>query len=175
MNIPIRIASIALLACLGLTATPAAAQRATRFAGIVPDPYLKKWTAGMWQVWALSNGECLELLQSPEMTPFKFWGFRQSPGSRIDLIFSSIDSPRPRTVQMSFNDGGLFDYDARVEQFSDWQAYVISVQGNALSIFPGTMVIHAYVDGQKIFWDVTHGMRDGEKGMRKCLEWQAGR
>lgn len=175
MKILIRIASFAFVACLGLTASPAMAQRPKDFAGIVPASYLKKWTASTWQVWALPDGKCLELLQTPEFTPFKFLGFRQSPGSRIDMIFGSFDSPRPRTVQMSFNNGGLFDYDAEVEQFADWRAYVISVQGNALSVFPNTMVFHAYVNGEKIFWEVTHTMRDGEKAMRNCLEWQAAR
>lgn len=170
-----RIAGLAPLLCLGLTATPAAAQRQKVFAGIVPDPYLKKWSANLWQAWALPNGQCLELSQYPEETPFHFWGFRQSPGSRIDIIMGHIENPRRGTIQMSFNDGGKFDYAARVEQFVDWNAYVISVQGNALSIFHEDTFIDAYVNGEKVFWGVTHSMRNGEKVMKKCLDFQANR
>ena len=168
-----QIASLALLLSLGLTATPAAAQRQKVFSGIVPASFQKKWSANLWVVWALPNGQCLELAQYPEETPFHFWGFRQSPGSRIDIIMGAIENPRRGTIQMSFNDGGQFDYVARVEQFSDWSAYVISVQGNALSIFHDDTFIDAYVDGEKVFWGVTHSLRNGEKVMRKCLDFQA--
>jgi hypothetical protein len=168
-----RLASLALLLCLA--ATPAAAQRQKVFSGIVPATFLKKWSANLWVVWALPNGQCLELAQNPEETPFRFWGFRQSPGSRIDLIMGHIENPRRGTIQMSFNDGGLFDYTARVEQFVDWQAYVISIQGNALSIFHDDTFIDAYADGEKVFWGVTHSLRNGEKAMQKCLDFQAGR
>lgn len=168
-----RAAGLALLLGLGLVATPAAAQRQKVFSGIVPASFLKKWSANLWVVWALPNGQCLELAQNPEETPFRFWGFRQSPGSRIDLIMGSIENPRRGTIQMSFNDGGQFDYVARVERFVDWNAYVISVQGNALSIFHDDTFIDAYADGEKVFWGVTHSLRNGEKVMQKCLDFQA--
>lgn len=168
-------ACLTAMVALALAPSPAAAQRHKVFAGIVPDPYLKKWSANLWQVWALPTGQCLELAQYPEETPFHFWGFRQSPGSRVDLIMGSIASPRRGKIQMSFNDGGLFDYVARVEHEGEWPAYVISLQPDALSIFHDDTFIDAYVDGEKVFWGVTHTMRNGEKVMKKCLDWQASR
>jgi hypothetical protein len=174
-----RIAGLAVVLALGaaatLAATPAAAQRQKVFSGIVPATFLKKWSANLWVVWALPNGQCLELAQNPEETPFRFWGFRQSPGSRIDLIMGAIENPQRGTIQMSFNDGGQFDYAARVEQFVDWNAYVISIQSNALSIFHDDTFIDAYVGDEKVFWAVTHSLRNGEKVMQKCLDFQAGR
>jgi len=126
----------------------------------------------LWQVWALPDGKCLALIQYPDEKPFRFWGFRQSPGSRVELIFGSIDAARPRTVQMSFNDGDMFNYAAGVDHFSDWDAYVISLQPDALSIFHDDTFVDAFVDENKIFYGVTHSMRNGEKAMANCLEWQ---
>lgn len=163
--------SLAAFVLAGMAAaTPAQAQKV--FAGIVPAEYSKRWSPNEWHVWALPDRTCLALSQEPEQTPFRFWGFRQSPGSRIDLIFGSIERARPRKLQMSFNDGGLFDYDAKAERFLDWDAYVISIQGNALSIFHDQTIVASYVNGQKIFWGITNSMRNVEKAMRKCLEWQ---
>jgi len=167
------ILSLAALALAGiLAATPAQAQREKVFSGIVPEHPLKAWAPNEWHVWAMPDGTCLALAQEPTDTPFHFWGFRQSPGSRIDLIFGSIDDPRPRRLQMSFNDGGKFDYDARVERFSDWDAYVISVQGNALSIFHQQTIIESFVNGERVFFGITNSMRNVEKAMGKCLAWQ---
>ena len=151
-------------------AAPAHAQKV--FSGIEPGVSEKRWSASEWRVWALPGNECLALSQTAGLEPFLFWGFRQSPGSRLNMIFGHIEDARPRTVQMSFNAGGLFDYDATVEQFSRWNAYVISIQGNALSVFRDQMVIHAYVNGEKVFGDVSNSMRNLEKTMGKCLEWQ---
>lgn len=162
--------AIATLIGIGATA-PAHAQKV--FAGIKPENALKAWAPNEWHVWAMPGGrQCLALAQEPETTPFKFWGFRQSPGSRLDMIMGSYESPRPRTLQMSFNDGGLFDYPAKVERFSDWNAYVISLQGNALSVFHDQMVFESFLGGTKIFWSVSNSMRNLEKRMTACLEWQ---
>lgn len=165
-----RITSLALALIAFAAATPAQAQKV--FSGIVPTQFSKKWNPNEWHVWALPDGSCLSLSQTPGLNPFKFWGFRQSPGSRIDLLFGSIENARPRTVQMSFNDGGLFEYSARVVHYSNWDAYAISIQGNALSVFHDQTIVHAYVNGEKIFGDVTNSMRNLEKAMGKCLEWQ---
>ncbi|MES2442591.1 MAG: hypothetical protein V4574_07150 [Pseudomonadota bacterium] len=166
-----RIVSLVIFASIGIwAAAPAHAQKV--FSGIEPAVFSKRWSVNEWRVWALPGNQCLSLSQTPGLEPFRFWGFRQSPGSRLAMIFGAIESARPRTVQMSFNDGGLFDYDAEVERFKDWDAYVISLQGNALSVFRDSMVMHSYVKGQKIFGDVSNSMRNLEKTMRKCLEWQ---
>ena len=168
-----RVVSLAASAVIAIGAVaPAQAQKV--FGGIEPAVSLKRWSVNEWRVWALPGGQCLSLSQTPGLNPFRFWGFRQSPGSRLDMIFGAIESARPRTVQMSFNDGGLFDYDAQVERFMDWDAYVISIQGNALSVFHDSMTMHAYVNGEKVFGDVSNSMRNIEKTMRKCLEWQQG-
>ena len=162
----------ALLMLAGVAAAhPALAQR-KMVTTIVPDPYLKAWAQNEWHIWAMPDGSCLVLAQEPETTPLKFWGFRQSPGSRIDIIFTSTEPLRPRTLQMSFNDGGKFDYDARVVHYAEYDAYAISVQANALSIFHDQTIIESFVRGQKIFWGVTNSMRNVEIKMRKCLEWQ---
>lgn len=171
-----RLLSLTAFTLIGLAAaTPAQAQREKVFAGIVPANYLKKWEPNEWHIWAMPDGTCLALAQEPNDTPFKFWGFRQSPGSRIDLIFGSIEHARPRTLQMSFNDGGKFDYDARVEHFVDWDAYVISIQGNALTIFHDQTIIDSYVNGTRVFGGITNSMNHVAKVMRICLDWQAKR
>lgn len=165
------IATLAIGALIGIgTTAPAQAQK--RFAGIVPEHSLKAWAPNEWHVWAMPDGQCLALAQEPETTPFKFWGFRQSPGSRLDMIMGGFDSPRPRTLKMSFNDGGLFDYPAKVERFADYDAYVISLQGHALSVFHDQMVFGAFVGSTKIFWSVSNSMRNMAKRMDTCLAWQ---
>ena len=45
-----RIAGVALAVSLLFAGSPAAAQREKVFAGIVPDPFLKKWSANLWVV-----------------------------------------------------------------------------------------------------------------------------
>jgi len=164
---------VAIFFAVGAMAAAAPAQAQEVFAGIVPASFSKRWSPNEWHVWAMPDGSCLALSQEPESTPFRFWGFRQSPGSRIDLIFGGFDNLRPRTVQMSFNDGGKFDYEARVVHYSEWDAYAISIQGNALSIFHEQTIVESFVNGQKIFFGITNSMRNVEKAMRKCLEWQA--
>lgn len=166
-------------AIFGITAmgaaSPAQAQRQKVFDGIIPTNILKAWAPNEWHVWAMPDGSCLALSQEPNDEPFKFWGFRQRPGTRIDLIFGSIAHARPRTLQMSFNDGGKFDYDARVVHYVDWDAYAISLQSNALSVFHDQTIIDSYVNGVRVFSGITNSMRNLSKAMRKCLEWQAAR
>ena len=145
------------------------------FSGIVPVKFDRKWEANEWVVWALPTGRCLAEAQYPDETPYRFWGFRQSPGSRIELFFGSIADARSQTIQMSFNDGDNFDYDAEVEHQVDWDAYVISLQSDALSVFHDDTFVDAYVGDEKVFWGVTHSMRNLEKTMAKCLAWQEGR
>jgi hypothetical protein len=155
--------------CMG-EAAPAHAQKV--FAGIAPTVYSKKWNPNEWHIYALPDGSCYAIAQDPQFAQFHFWGFRQSPGSRVDLFFGSIENARPRTVQMSFNDGGHYDYAARVVHQSDWDAYAISLQSNALSVFHDQTIVAAYVNGEKVFHGITNSMRNVEKNMRKCLEWQ---
>jgi len=170
-----RVVSLAVSAVIAMGAVaPAHAHAQKVFSGIEPAVSEKRWSANEWRVWALPGNQCLSLSQTPGLQPFLFWGFRQSPGSRLEMIFGAIESARPRTVQMSFNGGGLFDYEAKVERFSNWDAYVISLQANALSVFHDSMTMHSYVKGQKVFGDVSNSMRNLEKTMRKCLEWQQG-
>ena len=167
------VVALAIFVLIGSGAVAPARAQEDVFYRIVPASPLKAWAPNEWHVWAMPAGrQCLALAQEPEDTPFKFWGFRQSPGSRVEMIFGSIASPRPRTLQMSFNNGGRFDYPATVEQFSDWKAYVISLQPNALSIFRDQMVFESFVGGTRVFLSVSNSMRHMEKTMRKCLEWQ---
>ena len=167
-----RIACLAALLLMVPQAVASAAPRATHFVGIVPVTILHKWTGNLWQVWAEPGHECYAISQYPDETPFRFWAFRQTPGSRIDMLFGSIANARPGIVQISFNDGKNFDYRARVEHVVDWDAYVISLQPDALSIFHDDTFVDAYVDGEKVFWSVTHSMRKGEQLMAECLKWQ---
>ncbi len=153
--------------------TPAAAKEAA-FSGLVPVKFDHKWEVNEWVVWALPGGLCDAEAQYPDQTPFRFWGFRQSNGSRVDLYFGSIENARPQTVQMSFNDGENFAYAAQVEHQADWDSYVISLQPDALSVFHDDTFVDAYVDDEKVFWGVTHSMRNLEKTMAKCLTWQEG-
>jgi hypothetical protein len=166
------ILSLAIFALAGAGAV-APAQSQKVFAGIAPVSYSKAWAPNEWHVYALPDGNCFAIAQEPRDTPFKFWGFRQSPGSRVELFFGSIENARPRTVQMSFNDGGKFDYPARVVRQLDWDAYAISLQPNALSVFHNQTIVEAYVGGVRVFAGITNSMRYVEKTMRKCLEWQA--
>ena len=164
-------------AIFGMTAmgaaSPAQAQREKVFAGIRPVTYSKAWAVNEWHVYALPDGHCFAIAQEPQDTPFKFWGFRQSPGSRVELFFGGIENARPRTVQMSFNDGGKFDYPAKVVRQLDWDAYAISLQSNALSVFHDQTIVESYVGGVRVFSGITNSMRNLSKRMRKCLEWQA--
>lgn len=153
--------------------SPAAqAQREKVFSGISPVHYLKAWAPNEWHVYAMLDRSCYAIAQEPNDTPFKFWGFRQKPGSRLDLFFGSIENARPRTVQMSFNDGGKFDYEARVVRQLDWDSYSISLQENALSVFHNQTIVEAFVNGEEVFHGITNSMRNVEKTMHKCLEWQ---
>ena len=162
-----------LTAAVALTGSPAAAdQREKVFAGIEPGSFAKEWKFDDWQVWAMPDGSCLALEQDTGWETFHFWGFRQSPGSRIKLYFGSIEHARPQTVQMSFNNGGEFDYDAQVERFRDWDAYEISIQANALSVFPRQLTIVAHVNGQRVFLNVYNSMDRVRDHMAKCLAWQ---
>ncbi|MEZ0242661.1 MAG: hypothetical protein ACAH11_04755 [Sphingomonas sp.] len=167
------LARLAILSLIGIgAAAPSNAQEEV-FYRIAPEHPLKAWAPNEWHVWAMpAFDQCLALAEEPQDTPFKFWGFRQSPGSRVEMIMGSMASPRPRTLQMSFNDGGRFDYAARVERFSDWDAYVISLQPNALSVFHSSMTFEAFVGGQRIFLSVSNSMKNLEKRMTACLEWQ---
>lgn len=161
------------LAMLGavLAAAPASAGEKV-FAGIGPENFGKKWSFNDWRVWALPNGSCLALEEVPGAVPFSFWGFQQSPGSRVQVIFGSIENARPQTVQMSFNNGGKFDYHADVRRMSDWDAYVISLQPDALSILPNQLIIEADVGGAQVFLNEYNEMDRVYGKMADCLTWQ---
>ena len=159
--------------CATLTAVPASAGEKV-FAGIGPENYGKIWSFGDWHVWALPNGSCLALEEVPGAVPFSFWGFQQSPGSRVQVMFGSIENARPQTVQMSFNNGGKFDYHADVRRMSDWDAYVISLQPDALSILPNQLIIEADVGGSLVFLNENNDMGRIYDKMADCLSWQDG-
>ena len=168
------IIAIGLLA-IGLVGPASASRREAVFDGIEPAGFLKKWSFDDWQVWAMPNGSCLALEQYPDEEPFRFWGVRQSPGSRLTVYFGSIANARPQVLQMSFNSGGRFDYDASVERFRDWDAYAISLQSNALSVFPRQLMIEAYSGGSRVFLNVYNAMDRLRSNMGQCLSWQQAR
>lgn len=155
-----------------LTASASAATTRTAFGGVEPTQYGKKWSFDDWHVWALPSHECLAMESYPNETPFRLWGFRQSPGSRLQLYFGSIENAQPRTVQMSFNDGGQFDYDAEVVRIKDWDVYSISMRGNALSVFPSQLTVEASVGGERVFMNVYNAMGRVRDKMTECLAWQ---
>ena len=73
---------------------------------------------------------------------------------------------------MSFNNGGKFNYHADVRRMSDWDAYVISLQPDALSILPNQLIIEADVDGSKVFLNEYNEMNRVYDKMADCLNWQ---
>ena len=106
----------------------------TYVAGIEPA-YVKKWSFDDWNVWATTRGTCIALEQETiGYAAYHVWGFEQTPGSRVTMYFGSDENARPQTVQMSWNMGGDFDYDAQVIEFKDWKVYQISLHANALSV-----------------------------------------
>ena len=154
-----------------LAATPVSAGEQV-FAGIKPENFIKKWSFNDWHVWAMPGGTCLALEEVPGAVPFSFWGFEQSAGSRVKVMFGSIENARPQTVQMSFNNGGKFDYHADVRRMSDWDAYVISLQSDALAILPNQLIIEADVGGEQIFLNEYNEMDKVYSKMADCLSWQ---
>lgn len=166
---------IALGACFAaaaLTAIGPAGARTKVFAGVAPVQFDKKWSFDDWHVWAMPGDVCLAMESYPIEVPFRFWGFRQSPGSSLQLYFGSIENARPQTVQMSFNNGGQFDYSAEVIQIQDWDAYAIFMRGNALSVFPRQLTVEASVGGDRVFMNVYNAMGRVRDNMAECLAWQ---
>lgn len=140
-----------------------------------PENFAQKWDKGPWRVWALSGHTCLSFYQESRTSQNAFWGFRQSPGSRVDFIVGGPDVVRQGTVETDLNDGGRFRQNASVEDFGGYDSYVISFEADALSIFHDTMSFDVFVDGTQVAYGlVSHEMRDLEKVMAKCLAWQDG-
>ena len=141
----------------------------TYVAGVEPA-YKKKWSFDDWHVWATEYGSCMALEQDTlGYATYHVWGFEQSPGSRMTMYFGAIENARPRTVQMSWNNGGDFDYEADVKHLRDWDAYEISLQANALSVFPRQLNVAAKVDGKVVFINVYNSMDRLRKNMAECL------
>lgn len=167
---------IVLLASLTLSANPAAAGNAKGddyVAGVVPATFKKEWKFDDWNVWATEYGTCMALEQDTlGYAAYHVWGFEQSPGSRLTMYFGSIENAQPQTVQLSWNNGGDFDYDAQVKHLRDWDAYEISLQANALSVFPRQLTVVAHVNGERVFLNVYNSMDRLRKAMTECLAWQ---
>lgn len=165
-----RVVSLALaLSAFGVS-TPARAQET--FTGVKPASYLKEWRENEWWVWAMPGETCLSLAQDPGFTPIRFWGFSQSPGSRLSLVFGTIENARPQTLQMQFNGGGHFDYPAQVVRVAGEDAYVISFKPNSLSAFHAQTIIEASANGAVVFYGISNNTRSMQKMMGKCAEWQ---
>lgn len=141
---------------------------------IKPESFQQKWDKGPWRAWALSGGTCLSIYQESRTGQDVFWGFRQSAGSRVEFIVGGPNVVRPGTVETDLNDGGRFRQKFTVENLGGYDSYVISYQSDALSIFHDEMTFDVYVDGTQVAYGlVSHQMRDLEKVMGKCLDWQA--
>lgn len=143
----------------------------TYIAGVEPA-YLKKWTFDDWNVWATQYGSCMALEQDVSWPTFHLWGFEQSQGSRVTMYFGSIQNAEPQTVQLSWNNGGEFAYDASVKHFREWDAYEISLQANALAVFPRQLTVVAHAGGERVFLNVYNSMDRLRKHMDECLAWQ---
>ena len=167
----IRAAVIALVTLFAVT--PQIASPQATVLTIRPETFAQKWDNGPWRIWALPNHSCLTFYQEARTAQDAFWGFRQSPGSRVEFIVGGPGVVRPGTVETDMNDGGRFRQRTSVEDFGGYASYVISFQSDALSIFHDTMTFDVYVDGTQIAYGlVSHKMRDLEKVMAKCLTWQ---
>ena len=170
-----KFAGVALvLAALCISSVPVCARASkddTYVKGIEPA-YVKKWSFDDWNVWATTRGTCLALEQETiGYAAYHVWGFEQSPGSRLTMYFGSDENAQPKTVQMSWNMGGDFDYDAEVIEFMDWKVYTISLQANALSVFPRQLNVSAKVGGKVIFINVYNSMDRLRKNMAECLAY----
>ena len=163
-----------LAATLALPGPAAAAKDDDTYVAGVEPAYLKKWSFDDWNVWATEYGTCMALEQDTlGYQTYHVWGFEQSPGSRLTMYFGSIQNARPQTVQISWNTGkGDFDYDAQVKHLREWDAYEISLQANALSVFPRQLTVVAHVGGERVFLNVYNSMDRLRKAMAECLAWQ---
>ena len=166
--------AVLVLAALGISSVPAWAGNSkddTYVKGIEPA-YVKKWSFDDWNLWATTRGTCLALEQETlGYSAYHVWGFEQSPGSRVMMYFGSDENAQPQTVQMSWNMGGDFDYDAQVIEFMDWKVYTISLQANALSVFPRQLNVAAKVNGKVVFINVYNSMDRLRKAMTECLAY----
>ena len=178
MGLPKHIAAGIALALSALAVSPASAGKSkeadTYVAGVQPAS-VKKWSFDDWNVWATPYGTCMALEQDSIGWPtYHVWGFEQSPGSRLTMYFGSIENAQPQTVQMSWNNGGDFDYDAQVKHLRDWDAYEISLQANALSVFPRQLNVAATINGKVVFINVYNSMDRLRRAMAECLAFQQG-
>lgn len=161
------------LSGLGSPTSPLSAKADGSYVAGIEPAYLKKWKFDDWNVWATPYGSCMALEQDTlGYATYHVWGFEQSPGSRLTMYFGAIENARPQTVQMSWNNGGEFDYEAQVKHLRDWDAYEISLSANALSVFPRQLTVAAHVGGERVFINVHNAMDRLRKNMAECLAWQ---
>ena len=170
-------AGFVVFAALTLSGHPAFAsgsgEERTHTVGVIPATFKKQWKWDDFYIWATDQGTCLALEQDTEHeNGYHVWGWEQSPGSRLTMYFGGIEDARPQTVQMSWNDGGEFPYDAEVRSFRDWDVYAISIQANALSVFPRQLTVTAHVDGKLVFLNVYNSIDRLRNHMAECLAYQ---
>ena len=166
-------ATIAAVVASLFAAVPAHAMPQATVLTIKPESFAQKWDKGPWRVWALHSGECLSIYQESRTSQDVFWGFRQSAGSRVEFIVGGPNVVRPGSLETEMNDGGRFPQKFSTENLGGYDSYVISLQSDALSIFHDEMSFDVYVDGTQVAYGlVSHQMRDLEKVMAKCLDWQ---
>jgi len=137
---------------------------------IIPVTSSHSWTVGHWKIWAISDDVCFAVNQW-DTQKVQFWGFRQK-GPQLELFFYSDGTPQPQTLQMSFNDGGKFNYDAKVEHIAEYDAYVISLGKATTAVFPNVIDFEADAGGNRIWWERELNMSKVESAMNKCWEWQ---
>jgi len=169
----LRVLALGAVLLSGIAPSSAAAREDETYVRGIEPAYVKKWSFDDWNVWATTHGTCLALEQDTlGYSAYHVWGFEQSPGSRLTMYFGSDENARPQTVQMSWNMGGDFDYDADVIEFMDWKVYKISLQANALSVFPRQLNVAAKIDGKVMFINVYNSMDRLRKHMAECLAFE---
>jgi hypothetical protein len=132
----------------------------------------QEWSVRDWKIVALPNHECDALLQKRSMTPFNFWGFRVKNGLDVQMYFGSVADARPQRVQISYNDGPPNNSAAGVEQFGEWNAYVVPIKLEDLWAFPDELNFDAFVGGTKVTWGTTKLMGKVAEALEKCDNWQ---
>ncbi|MBC7499189.1 MAG: hypothetical protein H7315_01575 [Herminiimonas sp.] len=140
------------------------------FYRVAPATSSHHWEVGHWRIWAEPDGVCRGFNQW-DTTRVRFWGFREK-GSQLELFFSSDGPAQPQRLQMSFNDGGKFDYDARVERVAGIDSYVVALGKHSTAIFPNNINFEAFAGGTQIWSEREFNMSKVDDAMAKCVDWQ---
>ena len=132
-----------------------------------------RWKQDHWEIRAEPGSICVAIAQYG-LEPKGFWGFIQTGTklSSLEIFFDSGGPAQPKTIQMSYNDGGMNTHSARVENWAGMDSYVVPMGPNLLADYRTVTEFAAYSDGKLIWSEKEFHMDKVEDAMLKCWEWQ---